>query len=286
MGAIIWLASYPKSGNTWMRVFLHNLLRNPREPTGINSINQFCLGEDEASLYNSLDPRPLSSLTNAEVMALRPKVHELLTKASPDSVFVKTHNILGEAEGAPLINLDCTAGAIYMLRNPLDVAISYAHHFGVDLDEAIAQLNYPVAGTPTTDMIARQYYGTWSMHVASWTQVPFPARHVVRYEDMIENPLETFRGVARFLGLDPPQERLERAISHSSFEQLQTQENEKGFVERSQHSRFFRSGKIGQWRDDMSDRQVARLVADHREQMARFGYLPEGYEAAEADGAP
>jgi hypothetical protein len=277
MGAIIWLASYPKSGNTWMRVFLHNLLRNPNEPTAINKINQFCIGEVDAALYHKFDSRPLSTLTAREVMALRSKVHELLTTVSPDSVFVKTHNILGEVEGQPLINLECTAGAIYLLRNPLDVAISYTHHFGVTIDEAIAHLNFAGAGTPTTDLAARQYYGTWSMHVAGWTQVPFPARHVVRYEDMFDKPLETFTGVARFLGLDPPPARVQRAIAHSSFEQLQSQEDEIGFVERSQHSRFFRSGRIGQWREELSEDQIKQVVSDHREQMARFGYVPEGY---------
>ncbi len=277
MGAIIWLASYPKSGNTWMRVFLHNLLRNPNEPTDINSLNQFCLGEDAAAYYNHFDPRPLSSLTSAEVMALRPKVHQLLTESFPDSVFVKTHNLLGEVEGSPLVNMECTAGAIYVVRNPLDVVISYAHHFGMEMGEAIAQLNFPGAGTPSTDMNARQYYGTWSAHVASWTQVPLPALHVVRYEDLVEHTFETFSGVARFLGLDPPPERLERAISHSSFEQLQSQEDASGFVERSQHSRFFRSGQVGQWREALSEEQVAQIVADHREQMERFGYLPQGY---------
>ena len=277
MGAIIWLASYPKSGNTWMRVFLHNLLRNPAAPAPINSINQFCLGEDSASLYNNFDPRPLSTLTAAEVMALRPKVHELLTTAFPDSVFVKTHNLLGEAEGQPLINLKCTAGAIYLVRNPLDVAISYAHHFGVGIDDSIEQLNYAGAGTPTTDLVARQYYGSWSMHVSSWTEVPFPTRHVVRYEDMIDDPLDTFAGVAKFLGLEPPIERLQRAIANSSFEQLQSQENDRGFVERSQHSRFFRSGRTGQWRSELTEDQIRQVVSDHRTQMQRFGYVPEGF---------
>lgn len=277
MGAIIWLASYPKSGNTWMRVFLHNLLRNPAEPAPINSINQFCLGEDSASLYNNFDPRPLSTLTAAEVMALRPKVHELLTTAFPDSVFVKTHNLLGEAEGQPLINLKCTAGAIYLVRNPLDVAISYAHHFGVGIDDSIEQLNYAGAGTPTTDLVARQYYGSWSMHVSSWTEVPFPTRHVVRYEDMIDDPLDTFAGVAKFLGLEPPIERLQRAIANSSFEQLQSQENDRGFVERSQYSRFFRSGRTGQWRSELTEDQIRQVVSDHRTQMQRFGYVPEGF---------
>lgn len=277
MGAIIWLASYPKSGNTWMRAFLHNLLTNAKNPVRIGSLNQFCLGEDLAEYYNHIDPRPLSQLSPMEVLELRPKVHELLTKASPDSVFVKTHNFLGVVEGVSLINLNCTAGAIYVLRNPLDVTISYSHHFGVDLDEAIQQLGCPGTGTTTTDMNARQHFSSWSIHVESWTQSTFPALHVVRYEDMTDNPLETFAGVAKFLGLEPPLERLRRAISHSSFGQLQSQERERGFLERSQHSRFFRSGRAGQWREVLTEDQIKRIVSDHRAQMERFGYVPEGY---------
>lgn len=277
MGAIIWLASYPKSGNTWMRAFLHNLLANPKEPVNINSLNKFCLGEDRAEYYNHFDARPLSTLSAEEVLALRPRVHQLLTEASPDSVFVKTHNYLGEVSGVPLITMACTAGAIYVVRNPLDVVISYAHHYGVEMDEAIAHLGHSGAGTPTTNLVARQYYGTWSQHVQSWTQQVSPTLHVVRFEDMAERPTETFGTIARFLGLDPPAERLERAIAFSSFDQLSGQESDQGFNERSQHSRFFRSGQAGQWREALSEEQIGRLVAQHREQMERFGYLPEGY---------
>ena len=76
--------------------------------------------------------------------------------------------------------------------------------------------------------------------------------------------------------VNPPPDRLERAVSFSSFEQLRSQEDETGFVERSQNARFFRSGQIGQWRQDLSEEQVRRVVSQHREQMERFGYLPEG----------
>ena len=275
MGAIIWLASYPKSGNTWMRVFLHNLLTNAREPVKINALNRFCLGEDRAEYYNHFDPRPLGSLSIPEVMALRGKVQELLTQSSPDSVFVKTHNFLGLVEGLPTVNMAASAGAIYLLRNPLDVVVSYAHHYGVTLDEAIDQLAHPDAGSPNTDLIARNFYGTWSMHVESWTQGPAGSVQVVRFEDLVERAEETFGAVARYLGLDPPADRLARAIQFSSFDQVQAQEREGGFVERSQHSRFFREGRPNQWRAVLSAAQVARIVADHETQMARFGYLPE-----------
>lgn len=277
MGAIIWLASYPKSGNTWMRAFLHNLLLNSREPVDINSLHHFTLGEGNARFYNQFDPRPLSTLGEREVMALRPKVHELLTQAFPDSVFVKTHHFLGEIEGMPLITMDHTAGAIYMVRNPLDVVLSYAGHFGVTIDRAIEEMASDGTGSKPSDRNARQYYGSWSLNVSSWTQNAGPTLHVVRYEDMQDRSFETFAGVARFLGLSPPEERIERAIANSSFAALRAQEEQHGFVERTEHTRFFREGRVGAWKTALSEQQVAQIVSDHREQMARFGYVPDGF---------
>ena len=178
MGEIIWLSSYPKSGNTWTRAFLHNLLLDPDEPTRINTIDAFCLGESDAQHFNQIDPRPLTTLTDKEVAEIRPKVHHMLTRAFPDSVFVKTHNYLGEWQGVPLVTMECTAGAIYILRNPLDVAISFAHHFGISIDAAIEQMANPSMGTPTTDTNVRQIYASWSINVKSWTQHAHPQIHV------------------------------------------------------------------------------------------------------------
>jgi hypothetical protein len=277
MGAIIWLASYPKSGNTWMRAFLHNLLKNTQEPVDINALHHFTLGEGNARFYMQLDPRPLTALSEPEVMALRPRVHELLTQAFPDSVFVKTHHFLGEIDGLPLISMDHTAGAIYMVRNPLDVVVSYANHFGVAIDQAIEELANDGTGSKPSVRNARQYYGSWSLNVSSWTENTVPALHVVRYEDMQDQPLEAFAGVARFLDLNPSRDRLERAVANSSFAALKAQEEAHGFVERTEHTRFFREGRVGAWRAALSEQQVARIVADHREQMERFGYVPDGH---------
>lgn len=277
MGGIIWLASYPKSGNTWIRAFLHNLLRNPDQPTDINDLGNFCLGEDKAIYYNHFDPRPCSEMTPAEIAALRPKVHHLLTESFPDSVFVKTHNYLGTDAEVPLVTMEETVGAVYVLRNPLDVVISYSLHYGFTLDEAIEAMSSPFAGTETNDVSVRQVFNTWSTHVKNWTQNPSPTLLAVRYEDMHAHPLKTFGGVASFLGLKPPSKRLKRAISNASFGVLRKQEETHGFVERSKHTRFFRAGKVGQWRHALSAEQVAAIVSAHREQMERFNYVPKGY---------
>ncbi len=275
MGAIVWLASYPKSGNTWMRAFLHNLLTNPDQPVHINELDRFSLGDSHRSWYAEVSKTPLEQLSDAEIIALKPAAHRRMTQAFPDSVFVKTHNRLGLAYGHPLITLDCTAGAIYVLRNPLDVVVSMAHHYAVGLDQAIAMLNDSNLAPAATELIIPQFLGDWSGHVRSWTTAPNAGLKVVRYEDMLSRPVATFGAVAGFLGLKPPRQRLAKAIEFSSFKVLHAQEDAGGFKERAiGGENFFRVGRAGQWRGRLSARQIDAVVSAHGGEMEGFDYLP------------
>jgi hypothetical protein len=275
MGKIVWLASYPKSGNTWLRAFLHNLLRNPEEAYDINRIADFTLGDSDLRWYLGPIGRPPGDWTREEVGRVRASVHATMTGAFPDSVFVKTHNAMVADRTGPMITLAETAAAIYLVRNPLDVAVSFADHLGKSLDETIDFMADPGAESLNTERAVYQIYRSWSEHVLSWTERPHPGLHVLRYEDMLAEPTGTFRAVARFLGLDPPRPRLERAIRRSSFRVLQEQERRHGFAERSPlAAKFFREGKAGQWRRALTPEQADRVVASHRRQMERFGYLP------------
>ncbi len=275
MGALIWLASYPKSGNTWMRAYLHNLLRNPPKPASINELDQFCLGESSAGWYSQLGGKPNTEMTAQEIMALRPRVHQEFTKVHPDSVFVKTHNMLGEWHDTPLHNMDVTVAGVYIVRNPLDVVLSMTSHFGVGLDEAVDRLALPGATTQNSAEHVPEYHSDWSTHVRSWTQNPNPQLHFVRYEDLQKKPFKSFAGVAKFLGLNPPKERIMKAIKFASFKELKKQESQEGFKERSDHApSFFRKGEVGGWRKQLSEAQIEKICRDHTEQMARFNYLP------------
>jgi hypothetical protein len=277
MGKLIWLASYPKSGNTWLRAFLHNLLRNPGASYDINRLTDFTLSDAQMRWYQLFDPRPGPEISKEEVAALRPRVHEAMTRSHSDSVFVKTHNALVEDRGTPMITMEHTAGAIYVIRNPLDVVISYADHYGLTIDQAIAALATPGLQSVNEEIHCYERYGSWSEHVMSWTQHRNPALHVVRYEDMLEAPHRTFAGVAAFLGLKASRERLEKAIKLSSFRVLREQEKRHGFIERTGKGRwFFREGKAGQWRTALTSAQVEAVTGAHREQMSRFGYWPAG----------
>ena len=278
MGNIVWLASYPKSGNTWLRAFLLNLMTDAEEPVDINKMAALTTGDSQARWYAEFDQRPATALGPEDLARLRPKVHARIAEGSDDSVFVKTHNALVEVAGSAMISQSETAAVIYLVRNPLDIALSYADHLGVSVDDILALMAMRGFETPASEHNVPEHHSDWSSHVKSWTQIPHPALHTVRYEDMASKPVPTFAAIARFLGMNPGRQSLLRAVRFSSFKVLRAQEKKSGFVERTPVQKsFFRAGKSGGWRRQLSEAQVRRVLADHREQMQRFDYVPKGY---------
>ncbi|MEI9983054.1 MAG: sulfotransferase domain-containing protein [Aliidongia sp.] len=274
MGNIVWLASYPKSGTTWLRAFLHNFLRPSEQPYDINRLSDFTANECEASLYQAHDPRPASQYSMAEVQRLRPLVHRDLARLMPELVFVKTHNAVLLVEGKPLLTPEVTAGSIYIVRDPRAVALSYSRHLGWSIDDTIEFMTNDGAAAGGDDRHVFERLASWSSHVLSWTQRSNPRLHILRYEDMLADPHTAFGSIIRFLGREPPAERLDRAIGFSRFELLQDQESRSGFVERpAGAAAFFQTGRADAWREALTPDQAKRIAARHGEQMRRFGYL-------------
>lgn len=120
----------------------------------------------------------------------------------------------------------------------------------------------------------RQRLFSWSSHVSSWVNAERINKLIVRYEDMKLNPLETFVKVAGFLQLPNDQTQIEQALLKSDIKNLQKQENEKGFNERSAKAEsFFRKGIVGDWQETLTDKQIKQVVTDHAEIMQYFGYI-------------
>ena len=131
---IAWIASYPKSGNTWVRVFLYHLVRlqegYPRADNDLHALDRASAYEARFyGLYQEVMGKPLTVATAEEVAAARSRVHALIVERAPSVALVKTHNFRGKIYGHRTINMKVSAGSIYIVRDPRDVVISLADHF-------------------------------------------------------------------------------------------------------------------------------------------------------------
>lgn len=275
---LVWLASYPKSGNTWTRAFLSNLaaiMAGERDELDVNAINRFSVGENFTQLYEDRLGFKPTQKHHKEIAALRHEIQQWIAEQFEGLVFVKTHNGLVIDHGQSIINFAVTSGAIYIIRNPLDVAISLSHHMDKTIDESIKTMGTPDIETPVNDKRVHEIWGSWSQNVESWTRKPHPTIYIMRYEDMLSDPQKTFGNLARHLLLNPTPAQLALAIERTSFNRLKNQEEQEGFKEKPEKvERFFREGRAGQWKEILTPAQVDRIVIDHGEQMKRFGYLP------------
>lgn len=291
MSGIIWLASYPKSGNTWCRMLISNLFTQGDRAADINdpderiSIASARLPFEDVTLIES------DLLTPDEADILRPRVFDAIASGSYEvastmpwrnrrdwPTIIKVHDAYTlTPEGEPL--LGAAQGAILIVRDPRAVAPSFANHMNCPLDRAIELM----ASEATTfgllpgklSLQMRQKLLSWHAHAQSWldqTDVPV---HLVRYEDLKRDTAAVFRDAMHFAGRRISRDEAERAARLADFARLQGQERVMGFSEwpsrRGFHS-FFRRGEADGWRSELSDRQIMRIESGHGEMMQRLGY--------------
>jgi aryl sulfotransferase len=287
----IWLASYPKSGNTWLRMLIANLAAKDDQPVGINDAFGSSGIASARGPFDRLLLIDSGLLTHDEADCLRPLVYEELARGLDDDErdpremppavrFVKVHDAYTLTPmGEPLLaGARGADGAIVMVRDPRDVAPSLANHNNSSIDEAIAFMHDSDAGfcakTTGQDSQLRQKLPGWSAHVTSWVdQIDIPI-HLVRYEDLQVDTAAVLRRALQFAGQPATDDELCRAVRFADFARLRRQEEEQGFREapRQLDARFFRRGEAGGWRDELTPGQAARIVAAHGAVMRRLGY--------------
>ena len=216
---ITWLASYPKSGNTWMRVFLTNLRRGGTTPADINDLDP-TIGASGREVFDRLLGYDTANLTHDEIDALRPDVYTHLAAHADTPLICKVHDAYTHLpDGRPLFPTTAASVVIYLVRNPLDVSVSLAHHNQMaGIDPAIDLMRDPQAtlGARTRTGAFRQQLLSWSGHVRSWVDAPELAVHVVRYEDLLSRPVETFSAAATFVGLAVTPDAVARALAEGA----------------------------------------------------------------------
>ena len=285
-----WLASYPKSGNTWFRALMTAYDSN-LEDVDINRLGARHGAADQLfERYMACDG---SLLTEEETFIARRAIYLHLAATSSAATPRKVHDAnLPLARGELLFPVEATAAVIHIVRHPFDVAVSYAYHLGLapDFDSCIDNMCNPdflIGGLAHSQM--PQVQSDWSSHTLSWLDMPCANRITLRYEDMLADTEAMFARALRvmFPGVEPDPARLRRAAEATRFDKLKAQEAVASFRERPEKSEaFFRSGKAGGWQDYLTPAQCARLAAALAPAMQRLGYHADGsvgvWEGSEA----
>ena len=295
MSGFVWLASYPKSGNTWMRILFNGLWRDAGETVDINEISDSGGIASNRAMFDQTLLIESGLLTYDEIDLLRPRLYEELARrgrrgwdeedgghSSAPERFVKVHDAYtNTSTGEPLLGGARGArGAIVIVRDPRDVVPSVANHMHFSIDRAVRFVNDPTTtmsiGAGFQQQQLRQTLLDWSGHVASWLdQADIPV-HLVRYEDLKRDTAGTLAAALRFVALEASEEMIARAVAQASFANLQAQELQKGFAEWTRAKRgpelFFRRGETGAWRAELSAEQVGAIERCHGAMMTRLGY--------------
>lgn len=267
---IWWLASYPKSGSTWLRMFLTAYATHGR--VDINSPG-VVTSDQGRTFFQMTTAKPLGLLTDCEVMHLRPAMLQNLIAMYPRRpLYIKTHHCFATVDHIPLIPPKLTMGATYIIRDPRDIAVSYSHHMGVDIDKSIEMMCDPShrnGDKPILYVVSR-----WDHHVESWLRASETLKvGVVKYEDLLESPQEKFLSILKHMGVPQIESHAYYAMGASSFDSLRAQEDESGFREKTEHQdKFFRQGKSGVWKEVLTDKQRDLIQTEFGSTMERFGY--------------
>ena len=275
---IVWIASFPKSGNTWLRAFLCSYLyMNLESKTFDFGLLKNILRFPSTKKYKDIGVVPKSFEDVAKNwIAVQEKIN-----SNKKINFLKTHNAFGGLKNCPFTNKANTLGAIYLVRDPRDVLISYSRHLEKSIDETLELVleddHKGWLNEYKKDVIG-EIRGSWAQNYNSWKNFYLTEKIIIRYEDLIKDPFNNFSNIIRYLnklfGLEINDEKIKKCIEITDFNKLKKLEMKTGFVENySKKELFFNQGKSKQWQDILDEKTVLKLEKKFKKEMQELKYI-------------
>ena len=280
---IIWIASYPKSGNTWVRAIINSLLFSKNNRININNlkVRQFPLRKDfEGIISNFRDEREFAKncIIAQERLNLDNKIK-----------FFKTHNAFWKLGEYAFTNELNTSGVIHVVRDPRNVVTSIMNHFSKTIDNYEKAFKF-ISDTkrmfgPETSTLEENDLPTiissWSNHYNSWRK--FRKNNLlIKYENLLENPEDEYLKIINFLkkliNFKIKEEDVLKIIKNTQFNELKDQENKDGFREAAKDQndkerQFFYLGPKNKW-ENLLDKNIKDLIEKNFEkEMKELRYL-------------
>ena len=285
---IIWLASYPKSGNTWLRFYIISLLMGKKTDLNLNHLRAI-MNYPHSTHFNGL----VSNLFDLNEISKNWITSQKKLNSDNKLRFFKTHNMLGKYNGYPFTDAQNTLGTIYIVRDPRNVITSVKNHYSLSnydealkfvfKDDQILTLSDRQKALYLKSKIfpLTQFVGSWKTHYLSWKNMK-KNYILVRYEDLYENSKNEFTKVADFIGellkVKFTQAQIENAINLSSFERLENMEKENGFTESTinndgNRNKFFFLGPKNDWRKILDKSISSDIEKKFEKEMKELKYI-------------
>ncbi len=193
MKNLCWLSSYPKSGNTWFRIFFENLMCDNKSIAYINSMRHSINFAGRINFDNALGVKS-TYFSDQEIEQLIPIAFEKISNNNNRPIVIKIHRYFQFSDDDyHSIYHDYSIGAIYIVRNPLEVCLSLSHHSQWDIDKCILKMSSPdftLANYTENGVVGvfQENISTWSQHVVSWLDNNRLKIHLIKYEDLLQSP--------------------------------------------------------------------------------------------------
>ena len=276
---IIWVASYPKSGNTLLRTILCSLISSDDGVLDLKKLNL---------VPNFSQKRFFEGLTNERIDIK--EISKYWIGAQKKIIkngkyrFLKSHNANCQINNNPFTNAEITAGIIYIVRDPRDVTCSASKHFDLSLEETKNVLLDRSAQTIARKNIDHEittFLGSWSDNYNSWKSFNKKVL-VMRYEDLVLKKKDSILRLVEFLNLFFPlkinKQKLENCLRTTSFKYLSSMEESEGFGESvsskdEKKIQFFNKGLVGNWKNILSPKISNEIEISFKNEMTELGYV-------------
>ena len=277
---IIWIASYPKSGNTLLRSLLASYFFSNDgnfEFNDLNHIKQFPAIENFRKLGIDLS-------NESEVFQNFIEAQKLINKENKKIKFIKTHSSLCKINNCNFTDLKNTLGAIYIVRDPRNVVTSFAHHYNLNIEQATDTLIDKFRWLVKTEKMYKTFLGSWNVNYNSWKQLN-KRFMLVKYEDLVNKKKTTLIKIFKFIQSLNNEElkidmvKLNKVIKSTEFHKMKTLEQKNFFTESivdsdtGKRKIFFNLGPQNDWKKILDDKSRRKIENSFKKEMFELGYL-------------
>ena len=276
---IIWLASYPKSGNTWMWFFIKSYFNPPNKKFSINHDKDDTYLLETFPTERGFNELNINYQDFFDISKNWINLQSLINLNNKTN-YLKTHNAMCTINNNKFTDINNTLGAIHIVRDPRDVLVSYSSYKSEKIDKTLEILlsNDSYEYSKFKDKFyKRSLMGSWSSHYNSWKNYKSKETLLVKYEDMVNKSNTTFLKVLNYLKkitkIEINHNKLNRAIDETSFENLKNLEIKEGFKVNPSKKPFFRKGKVGDWKEKLNKDQTQKIEKAFKAEMIELGYL-------------